>query len=308
MPLDPVLAAKLHLMADIDFHNLDAETFARMDEFYRDDQPWSPPSGVVIHDQSIPGPHGPVPVRVYRSETRSSKRALVWAHGGGFASGDLDMGEAHVVASELCARSGATVISVDYRLASDEVHFPVPVDDVVAAWRWADGLEDSEGFLAIGLGGASAGAALALSAGLRLRDERADRFDSLYLAYPFAHFPNPGLDPSDAGELSILPPSMRFPAANVEWMVRNYVGRITDVPKDAMPGSANLDALPPVRIVISEYDDLRASAELLERQLEDVGVTVSRYLAAGMPHGHLNRVPAFTAVDRSLEFFAEGLR
>lgn len=307
MPLEPALAAKLHLMADIDFHNLDADALARMDEFYRDDEPWSAPSGVEITDAVAPGPHGDVPVRVYRAAA-PSRRALVWAHGGGFASGDLDMGEAHVVAAELCARSGATVISVGYRLATEDVRYPIPVDDVAAAWRWAAALEPSGGFEGVALGGASAGGALALSAGLRLRDERETRFDGLYLAYPFVHFPNPGLDPAVAAELAVLPPSMRFPAANVEWMVRNYVGRITDLPAAAMPGSAHLNGLPPVRIVVSEYDDLRSSAELLERQLRDVDVEVVSHLASGMTHGHMNRFPVYLPVEESLAFFADGLR
>src|SRR3954447_6398590 len=116
MPFDPVLAAKLHLMEDLDFYNLDAAAIARMDEFYRDPELWTAPDDVLIEDAEAPGPHGPVPVRIYRSRQLSSGRSLVWAHGGGFASGDLDMPEAHVVAAELASRSGAAVVSVGYRL------------------------------------------------------------------------------------------------------------------------------------------------------------------------------------------------
>ena len=75
---------------------------------------------------------------------------LVWAHGGGFAGGDLDMPEADGVARALAAR-GITVVSVDYALAptraawaeslglpaKDGVHFPTASDDVIAAFRWA---------------------------------------------------------------------------------------------------------------------------------------------------------------------------
>ena len=60
--------------------------------------------------------------------------------------------------------------------------------------------------------------------------------------------------------------------------------------------------------MISEYDDLRPSAELLARQLTASDVDVTTYLAAGMPHGHLNRTPALAEVDRSLDFFADALR
>ena len=63
-------------------------------------------------------------VRVYpadarrRMPRRAPTPALVWAHGGGFVAGDLDMPEADWVAPSLAAR-GVTVVSIDYRLAGD---------------------------------------------------------------------------------------------------------------------------------------------------------------------------------------------
>ncbi|MFI1890795.1 alpha/beta hydrolase fold domain-containing protein, partial [Streptomyces jumonjinensis] len=90
-------------------------------------------------------------------------------------------------------------------------------------------------------------------------------------------------------------------------MVRDYVGRLTDLPPAAMPGAAKLDRLPATGIVLSEYDDLRPSGDLLARQLAEVGVPVRTYLAAGMPHGHLDRTPALKEVDRSLDFLATTL-
>jgi acetyl esterase/lipase len=94
---------------------------------------------------------------------------LVWAHGGGFAAGDLDMPEADWVARSLAAR-GVTVVSVDYRLVGDGCRYPAPSDDVLAAWRWtlahADELGLDRDRLAIG--GASAGANLVAGAVLRL--------------------------------------------------------------------------------------------------------------------------------------------
>ena len=87
---------------------------------------------------SAPGPHGPVPVRIYEPPAgeRTGRPCLVWAHGGGFLGGDLDMREADWTAREVCARAGAVVVSVDYRLAVDGVSYPVPHDDTVAAVAW----------------------------------------------------------------------------------------------------------------------------------------------------------------------------
>ena len=69
----------------------------------------------TVTDDTLDGPHGPLRVRLYRPASAAGV-GLVWAHGGGFAAGDLDMPEADGVARGLAER-GITVVSVDYRLA-----------------------------------------------------------------------------------------------------------------------------------------------------------------------------------------------
>ncbi|MGY1495771.1 alpha/beta hydrolase fold domain-containing protein [Streptomyces sp. QTS52] len=306
MPLDPFLAERLHLIADLTFADLeDPDARSRFRRFAEDPSEWVQPD-VAVENREVAGPHGPVPVRTYTPRNPGST-AVLWLHGGGFLAGDLDMPEAHVVASELAARAQALVVSVDYRLATAGVRHPVPLDDVCAAWRWLR-TEPAAGVRTVALGGASAGAALALAAALRDRDEEVAPADLLLLAYPFAHFPVPALDASTAAEMGVLPPTMRFTTADIEFMVENYVGRLTDLPRDALPGAAALHGLPPVRLLLSEYDDLRPSGELLARQLAASEVPVTAYVAAGMPHGHLNRTPPLAEVDRSLDFFAAALR
>jgi acetyl esterase len=164
------------------------------------------------------------------------------------------------------------------------------------------------GAASVALGGASAGAALALATAIRARDDGRRQPDALLLAYPFAHFPNPALDDEAGAEMQTLPGYLRMPPADVEDMVRDYVGRISDLPADALPGAARLTGLPPAHLVLSEYDELRASGELLERQLREVGVAARSYLARGMLHGHLNWAVNLPPIDESLDFFAEALR
>ena len=310
MPLDPFLAAKLHLLDGATWETAanDPELAARIDEFFADPAETAMPD-VAAEDHTVTGPHGDIPVRIYRPRGEA-RRALMWLHGGGFTGGDLDMPEAHLVSAELAARADVLVVSVGYRLAGDDVHYPVPVDDVHAAWLW---LTEGEGRSLLpssgtaALGGASAGGALALSTALRLRDEGRRGPDRLLLVYPFAHFPVPALDHETAAEMLRLPAMLRFTARSIEQMVRNYVGRLTDLPRDALPGAANLAQLAPTAIVVSEYDDLRSSGELLAAQFKESGVTVLVYLAAGMLHGHLNRSPSPKEVDRTLDFLASVL-
>src|SRR4051794_37116439 len=111
-----------------------------------------PAMNVSTTERKIAGPHGEIPVRVYSPPTgeRSTgpRRGLVWAHGGGFAGGDLDMPENDWVARQL-ARRGIVVVTVDYRLsplpdgestgAPEARRFPYPVasEEVTAAFGWA---------------------------------------------------------------------------------------------------------------------------------------------------------------------------
>ncbi|MCX4834335.1 alpha/beta hydrolase [Streptomyces sp. NBC_01016] len=306
MPLNPFLAKKSHLLEGLGWADLqsDPEAMARFTEYFRDPDQWTMPD-ISVEDRKVPGPHGEVPVRIY-SPRDTSHGAVLWLHGGGFSSGDLDMPEAHLVSAELAARARTSVVSVDYRLAVDGTHYPVPVDDAHAAWLWLAG-EWSARSGPICLGGASAGAALALSTAIRLRDRDELRPAALLLAYPFVHFPAPALDETAAARMRDVPQLLRFTTESIEHMVHTYAGRLTDLPPDAMPGAANLAGLPPTGLVLSEYDDLRPSGDLLARQLEESGVPVRTYLATGMMHGHLNRGPSLEEVDRSLDFFVATL-
>ena len=104
-----------------------------------------------------------------------------------------------------------------------------------------------------------------------------------------------------------LPAMLRFSTGGIEDMVHNYVGRLTDLPPDALPGAAKLADLQATAIVVSEYDDPRPSGDLLAVQLEESGVPARTYVAAGMLHGHLNRAPSTKEVDRTLDFLASVL-
>src|SRR3954454_20973184 len=97
MPIHPSQSARFHLLEGIESFEAglaDPVTRARLDEFMSiTDAP--PPPGVETRDDAAPGPHGPVPVRIYEPYDRGPDRpCLVWMHGGAFRGGDLDMPEA----------------------------------------------------------------------------------------------------------------------------------------------------------------------------------------------------------------------
>ena len=58
---------------------------------------------------------------------------VVYFHGGGWVLGDLDSDDP--LCRDLCVRSGAVVVSVNYRHAP-EARFPAAAEDAFAAVQW----------------------------------------------------------------------------------------------------------------------------------------------------------------------------
>ncbi len=250
---------------------------------------------IVIENITVPGPHGAVPVRTY-TPRQPCGDALLWLHGGAFFKGDLDIPEADAVSRELAA-AGIAVASVDYRLAVNGVHFPVPGDDVDAAWRWATagatlGIAASRWHL----GGASAGANLAAAAALRARDTGLPAAASLVLVYPVMHDVLPPPSPSLQARLAELPEDQRFPLHLCDELNLNYVGDAALLKHPyAFPAHGVLTGLPPTLIVNAEVDDLRPSGEEFAALLARAGVDTAVVREPGTQHGYLNgALPATT--------------
>ncbi len=142
-------------------------------------------------------PHSLVPVRWYGPspiDRSTLGPTLLWLQGGGFFRGGLDQPEAHAVAQSL-AHQRLSVATVDYRLAPapgmswmktraalPRGRFPLPLNDVLAAYRNVRA-QSPRGVI---LGGASAGACLAAAATLGATDEGLPPVGAV-LTYGFFH-------------------------------------------------------------------------------------------------------------------------
>ncbi|MFE4196748.1 alpha/beta hydrolase [Paenarthrobacter sp. NPDC056912] len=318
MSLDPELAALMeHVTGAESFEELLADPAGRqrLEAFSGTSLAYTQPD-VPVLDTHIPAPAGPVPLRVYGPVTGSTRGrndagvpGVVWLHGGGFAGGDLDMREADQTAREVADKTGGVVFSVDYRLARDGVHFPAPHEDVLGAWFWA--VEHAGEFgVAPGrlcLGGASAGANLAVGAAMYLKDIGEKLPAKLLLAYPFLHGKLTPLG-DESGVMSSLPHILRFTEDDCRAMLENYIGGpISMASSYAVPGHADPSGLPPAAIVACEFDDLRPSAELYAASLRSAGIDVEFRMEHGATHGYLNHSAALGIVQRGLVFLANEL-
>lgn len=269
---------------------------------------------VSITDATIDGPHGPIPVRGYVSETERTP-ALVWVHGGAYAFGDLDMPESDWVARQLAER-GISVLAVQYRLSPsidltdpsvapgvEGARFPVAADEVVAAFRWAAANTDVLGAdpERLSIGGASAGANLAASALLQFRDAGGLQPRSGVLAYPSVHAVPPAVTPEFLAGMGDLPPMLRFLPEVIRVINLNYVGDESELDNPyAFPGGHDLRGLPPVFVLNSDRDPLRASGDAFAGELAAAGVDTLAVREVGSLHGHLNS-PNDPAASLSIE-------
>src|SRR3954453_5056978 len=309
MPIHPDVAARFPLLDGLTSLHAAYTTPAGLAQIQRYET-WEPevgPPDVATRDDAVPGPHGPVPVRIYTPDSPTGA-ALVWAHGGGFVGGDLDMREADWTAREMCPRAGGVGVSVDYRLAVGGVCSPVPHDDVVAAVAWT---RDDAAVLGIdpariSIGGASAGGNLTAGAALKLRDRDGWVPAALLLAYPALHAAVPAPSPALAATLGELPPLFRPEIGTGSALSENYLGgALSRADGYAFPANAVLEGLGPTVVINAEYDNLRASGEAFTAALAVAGVDVRQVTVRGLLHGFLNQPAELEPVGRCLDLMAE---
>lgn len=262
-----------------------------------------------------------VPVRVYTPDT-APWATLVWAHGGSFVRGTLDMPEADWAARRF-AEQGLRVVSVDYALATETVKAPAPANDVTAAALWA-ATEFRQPLL---LGGASAGANLATQAALTLPNfgtrQPGVSPGALILLYPTLHRVQ---QPHAEIEALVrdVPEQSRFTPERIAEMYKFYLGEDTGPTVSAdthgfateptVVGELEADQLrqlPPTIVVNAETDELRASGEQFVTQLQQAQVPVSQHLAPGTQHGYMNRpeenANATSLAQASIDIFVREL-
>jgi acetyl esterase len=243
---------------------------------------------VTTTDVAIPGRHGDVPGRIYTAGAPAD-RAFVWVHGGSWIGGSLDFAESHWPALVL-ASQGIPVLALDYRKALNGVRFPIPSDDIVDAWNWIAAHPERLGVTSeqLHLGGASAGADLAAGAMLRLRDGEGTPPRTVTLVYPLVH---PELPPISA-ELAaaIGEDEAGFDPDSTREVTLNYVGDPALLSNPyAFAANGSAAGLPPVFILNSEVDILRASGEAYAAQIAEADGRVTVVTEAGVAHGHFHQ-------------------
>lgn len=257
----------------------------------------------TISDREIPGPHGPIPVRVYAPETGEPRPVLAYFHGGGWVLGSRDT--ADVACRALAAAAGCVLVSVDYRLAPEH-KFPVPLDDCVAAVHWlARHAPEIGGDPArIAVGGDSAGGNLSAAAAIRLRDEGGPRLRHQLLVYPVTDAAFETASYRENGEGYFLT------RAGMEWFWSHYLPSPERGREElASPLRArDLRGLPSATVITAEYDPLRDEGEAYAERLQAAGVPTRLTRYDGVIHGFFGMVDTLDQADEAIGEAAAALR
>ena len=231
--------------------------------------------------RTIPGPGGPIAVRIYRPKD-ALRAALVYFHGGGWVVGSLESADGSCRA--LTNRSRCVVISIAYRLAP-ETKFPGAVDDAYAAVRWvADNAADLRVDPArIAVGGASAGGNLAAAVSLVARDRGGPKIAFQLLTVPVTELS------SKAESHREFADGYGLSAADMTWFGLHYVRTPADADDPrASVLRADLHHLPPAFVITAECDPLRDDGEAYADRLRALGIRASYKRYPGMFHGFMS--------------------
>jgi acetyl esterase len=264
------------------------------------------PDSIAVTDRTIPGPGGPISVRIYRPKAAAANAklpALVFAHGGGWVFGNLDSHD--VLCAQLAIEAGIVVFAVDYRLAP-ETRFPGAFEDMVAGLQWVAANGPSIGIdpSRLAVGGDSAGGNLSAAVALWARDHNGPKLRLQLLAYPVTDLV------ARTESYRLFNDGYGLNAAVMEWFFDHYTPA-KDHRADwrASPMRAkSLAGLPPALIITAGYDPLRDEGRAYAWRLQREGTLADLVEFGGMLHGFLSAPMLLHGARRGTSLCAAALR
>lgn len=245
-----------------------------------DAAPAEPPAIV----EAAASPSGPVPMRILAPRNAPARGVYLDIHGGGFY---MDSAAHSDVRNRALADAlDFAVVSVDYRLAPEHPWPAAPDDcEAVALWLMQNSVARF-GTSQLTIGGFSAGATLAMTTLLRLRNKGAG-----------AAFTGAALQ-FGTYDLSAQTPAGRQIAD--EYFIQAYVGHAPDrTDPDISPIFGDLRDLPPTLLIVGSHDVLLEDNLAMAARLSAAGNVVDLRIYPDSPHGftgHPTRL-ATTAVS-----------
>jgi acetyl esterase len=305
MPIDPIIKAMLDAYppfpapGTIPLSQLRANVRAALANHL-----WEVPLASIA-DRTIPGPGGPLAIRIYTPRGTRPFPVVVFFHGGGWVVGDLDTQDN--ISRALAFRSESVVVSVDYRLAPEHP-FPAATDDAWAAtlWTWRNAASIGADPKRIAVAGDSAGGVLACGIALRARDEGAPVLSAQVNFYGSCNYPS-----------ERRPSSVEFADgpiltnADVNYFWAQYLSDPSNQQNDpqASPFRAQSHAnVAPAFIAAPEIDPTRDDIEAYGAKLSKANVPVSVVRYPGTVHGFVSWLGPLPTAQQAIDDASAWLR
>jgi acetyl esterase/lipase len=237
---------------------------------------------VKVASHRIPGYEGAqIEARVFTKDGAEPGPLAVYLHGGGMILGSLDLYTPLI--SNLCSRSGVTIVAPEYRLAPEFPH-PTPVEDCYAGLVWAAEHAAELGCdpARIGVAGDSAGGGLAAGVALLARDRGAPALARQILIYPMLDDRNTVLpDPAPS------PLIWSYDDNITGWgaLLGDAMGGADVSPYAAPARATDVSGLAPAYIMVGDMDIFRDEDITYAARMTAAGVPVEFHLVPGGPHG-----------------------
>jgi len=245
-----------------------------------------------------------VPVRVYRPVKQGTLPVVVFYHGGGWVQGSPDSHDG--LCRILAKKSGAFVVSVDYRLAPEHV-FPAAVNDAYAALNWVStqGKQLDIDTTKVAVAGDSAGGTLAAVVCLMARDRKGPIVVFQALIYP-------GVDTTNLNTESykMFAKGFMLDKSNVERFIGMYLPNAknrTNPYASPMLAKSHV-GLPPALVITAGFDVLRDEGEAYAKKLKDAGVPTRAIRYPGLIHGFVSAPRLLPQARQATDEIAEALR
>jgi acetyl esterase len=235
-----------------------------------------------------------IPIRLYRPLAEGALPVILYCHGGGWVWGSLDTHDG--LCRNLAARTGATVVSVGYRL-SPETPFPGATEDVLAVLAH---LRQQPATLQIdpdriALCGDSAGGHILVTATL----------EAVRTGVPIRHLGllYPALDPAcDSDSFHEFAEGPVLTKDAMTWFWSCYLGAAGAVaPGFINPMQVDLSGFPATTIMAAECDVLRDEARAFAKRLTDVQPDVDLRTYPGMIHGFLSLAVQSQTIEDTMD-------
>jgi acetyl esterase len=255
-------------------------------------------------DIAVPGPLGPIGVRLYRpagTAASDTLPVLVWYHGGGWLLGDLDSHD--VMCRRFANAARCRVVSVDYLMAPEHV-FPAAVDDCAAVTKYVFDNAASLGVDAgkVAVGGDSAGGNLAAVMALMSRDGTLPSIAFQLLIYPATDMMMTTVSSTTIG------PGVALTSSTMKWFIDHYAkGHETDWRASPIR-AASVAGTAPALVLTCTHDPLRDEGIDYAKRLEREGVRVVHLHYSDQIHGFLGMGRLIRAADQAIDIMARVLK